>query len=68
VYECETPNPNPGTAAVADGRVLCQLQPGDRVRVRQSSAKFKLIAGAGHGYYRTLREKLGWGGQLKINK
>ena len=68
VYECETPNPNPGTSAVADGRLLSQLQPGDRVRVQQSSAKFKLVTGQGHGYYRTLREKLGWGGQLKINK
>ncbi len=68
VYECEAPNPNPGTSAVADGRLLSQLQPGDRVRVEQSSAKFKLVTGHGHGYYSTLREKLGWGGQLKIDK
>ena len=54
--------------AVADGRLLSLLQPGDRVRVEQSSARFKLITGHGHGYYRTLREKLGWGGQLKFNK
>ena len=68
VYEFETPSPNPGASAVADGRLLSQLQPGDRVRVEQSSARFKLITGHGHGYYRTLREKLGWGGQIKFNK
>jgi NAD+ kinase len=67
VYELEVPNPNPGTSAVADGRMFCQMQPGDRIRVEQSAAKFKLITGKGHGYYRTLREKLGWGGQLKLN-
>jgi len=68
VYEMEVLHPNPGTSAVADGRVLGPLQPGDRIRVEQSAAKFKLITGQGHGYYRTLREKLGWGGQLKFNK
>ena len=68
VYEFETPNPNPGASAVADGRLFSQLQPYDRVRVEQSSARFKLITGHGHGYYRTLREKLGWGGQIKFNK
>jgi NAD+ kinase len=68
VYEFETPSPNTGASAVADGRLFCQLQPGDRVRVERSSARFKLITGHGHGYYRTLREKLGWGGQIKFNK
>jgi NAD+ kinase len=68
VYEFEVPCPNPGTSAVADGRVLCKLQPGDRIRVEQSASKFKLITGKGHGYYRTLRDKLGWGGQLKFNR
>jgi NAD+ kinase len=67
-YELETLNPGPGTSAVADGRLLSRLEPGDRVRVELSSARFKLIMGHGHGYYRTLREKLGWGGQIIINK
>ncbi|MGW8258306.1 MAG: NAD(+)/NADH kinase, partial [Thermoguttaceae bacterium] len=66
-YELEAPRPNPGTSVVVDGRVLCQLKPGERVRVEKSHAKFKLITGKGHGYYRTLREKLGWSGQLKYN-
>jgi NAD+ kinase len=65
VYELEVLHPNPGSSVVVDGRMLGQILPGDRVRVEQSTARFKLITGKGHGYYRTLREKLGWGGQLK---
>jgi NAD+ kinase len=65
VYELEVPHPNPGSSVVVDGRVLGQVLPGDRVRVEQASARFQLVTGKGHGYYRTLREKLGWGGQLK---
>ena len=52
---------------VVDGRVLCRLQPGDRVRVERAAPQFKLVAAPGHTYYRTLREKLGWSGQLKRN-
>jgi NAD+ kinase len=68
VYELEVPLPNSGTAAVVDGRVLCMMNPGDRVRVEKSKAVFKLITGRGHDYYRTLREKLGWSGHLNLNK
>jgi NAD+ kinase len=67
VYEMEVERPNEGTAAVVDGRVMCRLQPGDRVRVERSVARFKLVANPGHSYYRTLQEKLGWGGRLKLN-
>ena len=65
VYELEVTHANPGSSVVVDGRVLGQILPGDRVRVERSAARFKLVTGKGHGYYRTLREKLGWGGQLK---
>jgi NAD+ kinase len=67
VYEMVVERPNDGTAAVVDGRVLCRLQPGDRVRVESSQARFKLVSDPRHTYYRALREKLGWGGQLKLN-
>ena len=67
VYEMVVGRPNAGTAAVVDGRVLCRLQPFDRVRVERAAPQFKLVANPGHTYYRTLREKLGWGGRLKLN-
>ena len=68
VYEMVVERPNPGTSAVVDGRVLCQLEPGDRVRVERATPQFKLVTDPSHTYYRTLREKLGWGGRLKLNE
>jgi NAD+ kinase len=68
VYEMVVERPNPGTTVVVDGRVLCILEPGDRVRVEKAEARFKLVTAAGQVYYRTLREKLGWGGRLKFNE
>jgi NAD+ kinase len=67
VYELEVDKPNEGTTVVVDGRVLSMLEAGDRVRVVQAETRFKLVAAPGHSYYRTLREKLGWGGRLKLN-
>jgi NAD+ kinase len=67
VYEMVVERPSEGTAVVVDGRVLCRLQPGDRVRVERAEPQFKLVSNPGHTYYRALREKLGWGGRLKLN-
>ena len=67
VYEMVVARPNPGTSIVVDGRVLGAVQPGDRVRVERAKPQFKLVLNPGHTYYRTLREKLGWGGRLKLN-
>jgi NAD+ kinase len=66
VYEMVVPEPHAGTTIVTDGRVVCQAEPGDRVRVERSEARFKLVALPGHSYYRTLREKLGWSGRLNM--
>jgi len=66
VYELAVPQPNEGTSLVVDGKVVCQLTADDRIRVTRSEAQFQLIEVHGHGYYRTLREKLGWGGRLKL--
>jgi NAD+ kinase len=66
IYELVVADPNPDTSVVVDGGVLCTLRPGDRVRVEQASVKFKLVVAGGHSYYRTLREKLGWGGRLNL--
>jgi NAD+ kinase len=64
VYEMVLAQPRSQTALVVDGRMLCSLQPGDRVRVQRAAVRFKMVAAPGHSYYRTLREKLGWSGQL----
>jgi len=66
-YELAVPQPNEGTSLVVDGKVVCRLEANDRVRITRSQAQFQLIEVHGHGYYRTLREKLGWGGRLKFN-
>jgi len=67
VYELVVARPGAGTSVVVDGRVLCTLQEGDRVRVEQAAPRFMLVTAPGHSYYRTLREKLGWGGRLRLN-
>ena len=67
VYELEVPAPHEGTSLVVDGKVVCALAAEDRIRITRSKAKFQLIEVRGQGYYRTLREKLGWGGRLKFN-
>ena len=64
VYELVVERPHPGTSLVVDGRKVCELIVGDRVRLARAPSRFKLIEVPGHSYYRTLREKLGWGGQL----
>jgi NAD+ kinase len=64
VYEMEVLQPNEGTTLVIDGRVVSQIQPGDRVRVERAESTFKLIAARGHSYYHTLRDKLGWAGNI----
>ena len=64
LYELVIAKSEQGTAAVVDGRVLCTLGLNDRVRVEKAGVRFKMVAVPQHSYYRTLREKLGWGGRL----
>ena len=63
-YQLLVPHPNPGSACVVDGRVVTGLVAGDRVRVRRAAPRFTLVETRQHGYYKTLREKLAWGGGL----
>ncbi|MDZ4821040.1 MAG: NAD(+)/NADH kinase [Planctomycetota bacterium] len=65
VYELAVLEPNPGTTVMVDGQVLSGLEAGDRVRVQRAEPRFKLIDFAGHNYYRSLREKLGWSGRVR---
>jgi NAD+ kinase len=64
-YDLVVPRPNPGSACVVDGRVVTGLVAGDRVSIRRADPRFTLVETARHGYYRTLREKLEWGGGLR---
>jgi NAD+ kinase len=62
IYEL-SPHVAPGVSAyvVIDGQVQIPLDPGDRVIVRRGGTPFPMVRLAGHSFYRTLRDKLGWG-------
>ena len=68
VFELSVPKPNEGTTLLVDGKLIGQVGNEDRIRIERSTAEFQLIEVRGRGYYRTLREKLGWGGRLKLNE
>jgi NAD+ kinase len=68
IIELAVPRPHAGTSLVVDGRVLGQLGPDDRVRIVRSEARFQMVEVRGQGYYRTLHDKLGWGGQIRLRR
>ncbi|TWU42948.1 putative inorganic polyphosphate/ATP-NAD kinase [Novipirellula aureliae] len=65
VFELSVTEPYDTTSVVVDGRILSPLLPGDRVRVERAVPTFKMLSVPGQDDYRTLREKLGWGGSVK---
>ena len=65
LYEVAVQQPSKHTSLVVDGRTICQLKSTDRVSVRKAASTFKLVEVHGQHYYRTLREKLGWGGNIR---
>ena len=65
VFEVSVRNPSPSTSVVVDGMAVATLRKDDRVIVRRANKSFRMIEIAGHGYYRTLRDKLGWGGRIQ---
>lgn len=65
VYEVVVREPNESTSVVVDGQVLCSLTKNDRVRIQRAKPQFKMVEIQGRNYYHTLREKLGWRGDLK---
>lgn len=65
VYEMSVLSPGESTSVVVDGVLLAKLEPGHVVRVARSTAVFQLLEIRGHGYYQTLREKLGWSGGIR---
>lgn len=64
-YEMVVHRPHESSAVVVDGDVAWQLRSLDRVRVTRAVPRFQLVEVQGRGYYRTLREKLGWGGRIR---
>lgn len=64
IYEMHVSEPNEGTTAVVDGREVCRLTAADRVRIARAEPTFQLIEVQGRSYYRTLRDKLGWAGNI----
>jgi NAD+ kinase len=65
VYELVARQSNESTTVVVDGRAICGLTAEHRVRIERAAPTFKLIEVSGHSYYHTLREKLGWGGNIR---
>ena len=65
VFEISVRNPGEATSVVVDGNIIAKLGLNDRVTVRRAQESFRMIEIAEHGYYRTLREKLGWGGRIE---
>jgi len=63
-YELLVPRPNEGSACVVDGRLIASLIAGDRVQVRRADPRFTLVETHTRSFYRTLRDKLHWGGGI----
>jgi NAD+ kinase len=55
-------------SAVFDGRVLGELREGDCYRISKAPVSFKMISIPDRDEYRTLRNKLGWGGNLSTKR
>ncbi|MDO5580671.1 MAG: NAD(+)/NADH kinase [Planctomycetia bacterium] len=62
-YELRVRNPN--VFVVIDGEVDTTIGPGDRVLINQAPFTCKMIRIPGKSYYRSIREKLGWGGCIE---
>jgi NAD+ kinase len=60
VYEI-VPRGEGSTMLVVDGQVQVPMNPGDRVIVQRGGTPFPMVRLPGHSFYRTLRDKLGWG-------
>jgi NAD+ kinase len=60
-YEMLPRGEGQATVLVIDGQVQIPLQAGDRVAIRRGQTPFPMVRLPGHSFYRTLRDKLGWG-------
>ncbi len=67
-YELRVRQPNQSTSVVVDGQVIAALAAAHCVRLTRAAHVFRMVEVAGHDYYRTLRERLGWGLSLTDNR
>ena len=68
VFDMKVHKPRDSTSVVVDGQVVHQISEQDRIRVLRAEPQFTMIEIPGHSYYKTLREKLGWGGRIASKK
>ena len=61
VYEMVPRGEGLAIVLVIDGQVQLPVSGGDRIVVRRGVTPFPMIRLPGHSFYRTLRDKLGWG-------
>jgi NAD+ kinase len=61
LYEMIPQGKGIATSLVIDGQIQVPLSAGDRVTVRRGAKPFPMVRLPGHSFYRTLRDKLGWG-------
>jgi len=61
VYEITPQGDGISNVLVIDGQVQVPLRSGDRVTIRRGKNPFPMVRLPGHSFYRTLRDKLGWG-------
>ncbi|GIW98585.1 MAG: NAD kinase [Pirellulaceae bacterium] len=54
--------------AVCDGRLLNPLGPGDCLRITRAEVPFQMLRLPHKNEYKTLREKLGWGGSPRLEE
>jgi NAD+ kinase len=61
VYEIAPRGDGLSTMLVIDGQVQIPLRSGDRVAIRRGKTPFPMVRLPGQSFYKTLRDKLGWG-------
>jgi NAD+ kinase len=67
VFEMIVRQGHESVSAVFDGRVLGNLAEGDCYRISKAPVSFKMISIPNKDEYRTLRDKLGWGGNPRVS-
>ncbi len=58
----EGPSGRPCGTVTIDGQVRVEVRGGDRIGVRVSKTRFRLLTSKGNDFFRILRKKFGWAG------